>query len=53
MTDEKRKAILRRIDIIVQSCENICEDSSRYLQEQAKIVAYERIRKAIMEENDA
>ena len=44
MTDEKRKSIIRRIMIVVESCENICEDSSRLIQEQAKIVAYEHIK---------
>ena len=44
MTDEKRKAILRKIESVVSACENICEDSSQFLQDHAKIVAYERIR---------
>lgn len=51
MTDEKRKSIMRRIDIIVESCENICEGSSRLIQDNAKIVAYEHIR-AIMRGDD-
>ena len=51
MTDEKRKAIIRRVGIVIESCENICEGSSRLVQEQAKIVAYEHIR-AILRGDD-
>jgi len=52
MTDEKRKSMLRRIEIIVESCKNICEESSQYLQDQAKIVAYDRIERIVEEVED-
>ena len=51
MTDEKRKAIVRKVNTIIEACENICEGSSRLVQEQAKVVAYEHIR-AILRGDD-
>ena len=47
----KEKKLLYRIMTIINACENIKEDASQTLKDTAMIVAYERIKGAIENED--